>query len=125
MTMKILGSPVRHAIEADALDTFPTPVNTQTVKFIVTEFTSMCPVTNQPDFGTLEIEYGPDRLCLESKSLKLYLWGFRDKGSFCEALASNIAQDIYGVIQPKWIKVTNRQATRGGIVTESVAEIEK
>jgi 7-cyano-7-deazaguanine reductase len=121
--LKVLGTTVRRPIEKHELERFPTPANVTQVTFNITEFTSMCPVTGQPDFGTLIITFAPDEWCLESKSLKLYLWRYRDIGSFCESLASDIAQDIFDTIDPVYVKVVNRQAVRGGIATDSVAEI--
>ena len=87
----------------------------QTVKLFTMEFTSLCPKTGQPDFGTVSIEYLPDALCLESKSLKYYLWAFRNVGEFCESLASRIADDIVFAIRPKHLQVEVTQNVRGGI----------
>lgn len=121
--LTILGQKVRQPI--DKLETFEAPKNTAVVKFWTDELTSLCPMTGQPDFGELTIEYQPDKLCIESKSLKLYLWTFREVGHFCEALGSDIAQKLFDTLQPMWIKVENKQSKRGGIETTSVAYIEK
>src|SRR5208337_3778916 len=86
------------------------------------EVTSLCPVTGQPDWGTVIIEYAPRGLCIESKSLKLYLWSFREEGIFCEALADRIADDVFAACQPGWCLVTVVQKPRGGIKITSVAE---
>jgi 7-cyano-7-deazaguanine reductase len=80
-----------------------------------TEFTSLCPKTGQPDFGTVTIEYVPREQCLESKALKYYLWSYRNEGAFCEALAAQIADDVVYAIQPKSVTVRVTQSVRGGI----------
>lgn len=105
------------------LETFPKPDNVTVVKFTSNELTSYCPITGQPDFNTVEIMYHPDRRCVESKSLKLYLWSFRDETIFGEALASRIANDIYNVTQAIYCRVTLTQNIRGGIQLEAVAEV--
>lgn len=107
------------------LDTFVKPENVQTVKFEGNELTSYCPVTHQPDFNTITIEFAPDNLCIESKSLKLYLWSFREEPIFAEGLANTIAKDIYEAIQPFWCKITLMQNVRGGLQLTVVAEKHK
>ncbi len=119
--LTILGSKVNRP--AKRLETFPAPTGLSSVKFCTEEFTSLCPVTGQPDFCTVTIEYKPDSLCLESKSLKLYLWTFREHGAFCEALACEIAQDIAAAIAPSAIVVTVAQRPRGGISLEARCEL--
>lgn len=104
------------------LDTFACPNNIGTIKFESNEFTSYCPVTHQPDFNHIIIEFAPNKLCIESKSLKLYLWSFRDEAAFAEALAGQIANDIFIAIAPQWVKVTLTQNVRGGIQLSVVAE---
>ena len=89
MELTVLGHTVRHAIEH--VEAFPAPANVTTVRFTTDEVASMCPVTQQPDLSRVVIEYAPDQWCVESKSLKLYLWGFRDRAVFAEALAAEIA----------------------------------
>tara|TARA_R100000655_G_scaffold99933_1_gene144092 strand:+ start:5074 stop:5469 length:396 start_codon:yes stop_codon:yes gene_type:complete len=121
--LTILGKKTRNPMEQ--LETFPTPKNTKTVEFWTDELTSLCPMTGQPDFGQLTILYEPNELCIESKSLKLYLWTFREVGHFCEALASDIAQKLFDTLDPKWVKVTNKQSKRGGIETTSVGYCEQ
>lgn len=121
--LEILGKTIREPVKQ--LEVFDAPENVSTVKFWTDELTSLCPMTGQPDFGELTIEYKPDAKCLESKSLKLYLWTFREQGHFCERLSSDIAQELFDVLQPMWIKVTNKQSKRGGIETTSVGFIEK
>ena len=106
---KEVRAPVRH------LETFPAPAGVGRVTLGSDEVTSLCPVTGQPDFATVTIEYAPDGLCLESKSLKLYLWSFREEGLFCEAMAARVAGDVAAACRPKWVTVTVVQKPRGGI----------
>jgi 7-cyano-7-deazaguanine reductase len=107
------------------LDTFPKPANVTLVKFESNELTSFCPVTGQPDFSNLVLEFSPDQLCIESKSLKLYLWSFREDAIFAEGLAHTIAEDVFMAIAPFWCKVTIIQNIRGGIQLSAVAEKKK
>ncbi len=101
----------REHLKAEA---FPAP-DVQAVTLTATEFTSVCPRTGQPDFGSVIIEYTPGERCLESKALKFYLWSYRDEGAFCESLAARIADDIVYAIQPKALRVQVSQNARGGI----------
>ena len=98
------------------LETFPNP-GVEVVEMISDELTAMCPITNQPDFYTARIEYRPGELCLESKSLKIYLSRFRDQGAFCEALAVQIRDEVATALAlaPKDVHVSLRQKPRGGI----------
>ncbi len=89
-----------------------------------TEFTSICPRTGQPDFGTVTVEYAPDRHCIESKAFKYYLWSFRDEGAFCENLAARIADDIVYAIAPRAVTVRVAQNVRGGIAIVAEARRE-
>lgn len=107
------------------LDTFPAPKNVGIVRFTSDELTSFCPVTHQPDFNTVCIEFSPDKLCIESKSLKLYLWSFREDAKFAEALAGEIAEDVFNTIQPHWVKITLTQNIRGGLQLSVEAERKK
>ena len=107
------------------LETFPKPANVTLVSFTTDEVTSFCPVTGQPDFNSVEIAYEPDKLCVESKSLKLYLWTFRDEQIFGEGLASTIAQDIFDALQPHYCMVTLEQSIRGGLQMTAVAEVRR
>lgn len=116
----MLGNTVRHAI--DHVEVFPAPANVTSVRFTNDELASMCPVTEQPDLSTVVIEYGPNAWCVESKSLKLYLWGFRDRPVFAEALAAEIAGEIMSTARPRWVKVTLTQRPRGGIEVQAIAE---
>jgi 7-cyano-7-deazaguanine reductase len=86
------------------------------------EFTCLCPKTGQPDFATLELEYVPDRLCVELKSLKLYIWSFRDRGAFHEAVTNEIASHLDGTLAPRFLRLTARFNVRGGIYTTVVVE---
>lgn len=105
------------------IDTFQTPEGLTNVVCTCYEFTSTCPKTGQPDFGEVEIQYIPNKLCLESKSLKFYLQEYRHAGVFCEALACRIARDLYSVLTPKELKVTVTQAPRGGIGIVSTSKL--
>lgn len=107
------------------LDTFEKPENTNYVKFESNELTSFCPVTGQPDFYSVCIEFTPDKLCIESKSLKLYLWTFRNEAVFSEALADIILKDVFSAITPIWCKVTLVQNIRGGLQLTTSAEKRK
>ena len=102
-------------------EAFPAP-DVQEVTLTGTEFTSICPRTGQPDFGSVIITYVPGKLCLESKSVKYYLWSFRDQGAFCESLAARIAEDVTYAIQPSRLRVQVNQNVRGGIAIVAVAE---
>jgi len=102
-------------------EAIPAP-DTQRVLLRALEFTSICPRTGQPDFGRVTIEYGPGERCLESKSVKFYLWSFRDEGEFCESLAARIADDVVYAIEPKWVRVDVLQNVRGGIEILARAE---
>ncbi|MEY2404361.1 MAG: 7-cyano-7-deazaguanine reductase, partial [Acidimicrobiaceae bacterium] len=95
------------------LETFAAPPTCTRVRFTSDELTSLCPLTGQPDFNTIEIDYAPNLLCIESKSLKLFLWSFRDKGAFCEQLAADIATEVQRAVEPVHVRVTVRQHTRG------------
>lgn len=118
---RALGRPMN--APSKELDTFARPPHVTVVRFQSDELTSFCPVTGQPDFSTVEIEYHPDERCVESKSLKLYLWSFRDERIFGEGLASTIAQDIFNALQPTYCQVTLRQNVRGGLQMTAVAEL--
>lgn len=119
--LTILGSTVRHPVEH--LETFPAPVGCTSVRFTCEEVASMCPVTEQPDLSTVTIVYEPAERCVESKSLKLYLWSFRDAAVFAEQLAVDIATEVQRAAAPVWVEVTVEQRARGGIVTETKARL--
>lgn len=86
------------------------------------EFTSVCPKTGQPDFGTITIEYTPDKQCIELKSLKMYMQSYRSKGIFYESLTNDILDDLAGACKPRWMRVTSSFTPRGGITTDVTAE---
>ncbi len=119
--LTILGHPVRGPVEH--LETFPAPAHCTRVRFTTDEVTSLCPITGQPDFSTVVIDYEPNGRCIESKSLKLWLFGWRDKAAFAEQLAVDIATEVHQAAAPKRVTVTVTQHVRGGIVTEAVAEL--
>ena len=119
--LTVLGGTVRHAIEH--VEVFPAPDHVTEVRFSTDEVMSLCPVTGQPDISSVEISYVPAEWCVESKSLKLYLWGFRDRAVFAEALAAEIAGEFMRSARPKGVTVRLRQHPRGGITIESVAEL--
>jgi len=106
------------------LETFTNPQADRdyTIRMQIPEFTCLCPRTGQPDFATLELEYVPDRLCVELKSLKLYLWSFRERGAFHEAVTNEIANHFEAAVQPRFLRLTGRFNVRGGIYTSVVAE---
>jgi 7-cyano-7-deazaguanine reductase len=106
------------------LETFenPNPARDYTIRITVPEFTCLCPRTGQPDFATLRLEYVPDRLCVELKSLKLYVWSFRDQGVFHEAVTNRMLDDLAGLLDPRFMRLSAEFNVRGGIYTTVVAE---
>ena len=121
MELTVLGNPVRHPI--DHVEVFPAPDHVTRVTFTSDEVTSLCPVTEQPDLSTVVIEYEPDASCVESKSLKLYLWSFRERKVFAEALAAEIAGEIMLTAEPHRVEVTLTQRPRGGIQIQTRANL--
>ena len=106
------------------LETFVNPrlEHDYTIRMQIPEFTCLCPKTGQPDFATLDLEYVPDRLCVELKSLKLYIWSFRDRGAFHEAVSNEIADHLDRTVHPRFLRLTARFNVRGGIYTSVVVE---
>lgn len=105
------------------METFPNP-NTKrnyVIEMECPEFTCLCPVTGQPDFARFEIRYIPDKLCVELKSLKLYLWGYRNEGAFHEAVTNKILDDLVSTVKPRWMEVKGFFNVRGGISTNVIA----
>ena len=102
------------------LDTFPNPnpERDYEIAFEAPEFTCLCPMTGQPDFATIRIRYTPDQKCVELKSLKLYLWSYRDEGAFHEAVTNRIANDVIEAIDPRFLEVEGDFYVRGGISTK-------
>jgi 7-cyano-7-deazaguanine reductase len=109
------------------LETFPnpSPQREYVIRHIAPEFTSRCPRTGQPDFGTVFIEYIPDRLCVELKSLKLYLQAFREEGIFYEAITNRILDELVGVLRPRWMQIQTNWNPRGGMRSVITAEYRK
>ena len=93
-----------------------------TIRIEMPEFTCLCPKTGQPDFATLYLEYVPDLSCIELKSLKMYIWSFRDEGAFHEAVTNQILADLVKACQPRFMRLTAEFKVRGGIYTTVVAE---
>jgi 7-cyano-7-deazaguanine reductase len=100
----------------------PSPEREYTIKFETKEFTSLCPVTGQPDFAEIIIEYIPNKSCIESKSLKLYLFSYRNHGGFAEEIVNRILEDIGTACKPKYARVEGRFTARGGITIDVEAE---
>ncbi|MFW6172741.1 MAG: preQ(1) synthase [Elusimicrobiota bacterium] len=113
--------------EQARLETFenPSPSNKYTVEFSTEEFTSLCPVTSQPDFGKINIEYIPDKKCIESKSLKLYLFSYRNYQGFVEKITNKILDDIVKACSPLYARVTGIFNPRGGIGIKVEADYNK
>jgi len=109
------------------LETFanPQPERQYTIRMRIPEFTCLCPKTGQPDFATLHLEYVPDRACVELKSLKLYVWSFRNEGAFHEAVTNRIADDLIRTLDPRFIEVEGDFYVRGGIKTKVKVEHRK
>jgi 7-cyano-7-deazaguanine reductase len=119
--LTVLGHDVRGPVEH--LETFAAPATCTRVRFTSDELTSVCPITGQPDFSSIEIDYQPNLRCIESKSLKLYLWSFRGRAAFVEQLAAEIAAEVRRAADPVRVRVTITQHVRGGIETEATAEL--
>jgi 7-cyano-7-deazaguanine reductase len=109
---------------ANEIQTFanPAPGRDYTIRMSMPEFTCLCPMTGQPDFATLELEYVPERLCIELKALKLYIWSFRDRGAFHEAVTNEIIEHLAAAISPRFMRLTARFNVRGGIYTSVIVE---
>lgn len=106
-----------------SLETFPNPSPTRdyVIRIEIPEFTCLCPKTGQPDFATLELLYVPDRECVELKSLKLYIWSFRDQGAFHEDVTNKILNEIVSTCRPRFARLTSRFNVRGGLTTSVIA----
>jgi 7-cyano-7-deazaguanine reductase len=106
------------------LETFnnPNPGRDYSIRITVPEFTCLCPKTGQPDFATLVLDYIPEAACVELKSLKQYVWSFRDEGAFHEAVTNAILTDLVSAMEPRYARLTARFNVRGGIYTAVVAE---
>lgn len=106
------------------LETFPNPCPERdyTIRMHIPEFTCLCPMTGQPDFATLHLEYIPETTCVELKSLKLYIWSYRDTGAFHEAVTNRILEDLADATAPRFMRLSAAFRVRGGIATTVVAE---
>lgn len=100
----------------------PNPNRDYTIRIKIPEFTCLCPVTGQPDFATLNLEYVPNNTCVELKSLKLYVWSYRDQGAYHEAVTNQILEDLVTKLTPRYMRLTARFNVRGGLYTTVVAE---
>ncbi|WP_028575771.1 preQ(1) synthase [Desulfonatronovibrio hydrogenovorans] len=111
-------------VDSDILETFPNrfPQRDYQVVMATDEFTSLCPVTGQPDYGTIEVRYVPDQQCIESKSLKIYLFSYRQEPTFMETVVNRILDDLVARCSPRQMKVTGRFKARGGIAIDVAAE---
>lgn len=109
------------------LETFDNPVRARDyrIHMEIPEFTCLCPKTGQPDFARLTLDYIPDKKCIELKSLKLYIWSYRDEGAFHEAVTNQILDDLVAVLKPRFMRLTSKFYVRGGIFTNVVAEYRK
>jgi 7-cyano-7-deazaguanine reductase len=107
-----------------SIETFRNPAMDRdyTIRMTMPEFTCLCPKTGQPDFATLKLEYVPDELCVELKSLKLYIWSFRDRGCFHEAVTNEILDNLADRVAPRFMRLTAEFLVRGGIYTTVVAQ---
>ena len=120
-------SAVAKKLPSKRLETFPnpTPQRDYRIHMEIPEFTCLCPKTGQPDFATLVLDYVPDRRCVELKSLKLYVWSYRNEGAFHEAVTNRILDDLVAATQPRYMKLEARFNVRGGIYTSVFAEHRK
>lgn len=111
-------------MSASILQTFPDPApqRNYSIAHSCPEFTSVCPVTGQPDFATIDLEYIPDTVCIELKSLKLYYYSFRNEGIFYEAVVNRLLDELGQTCSPRWMRVTGSFNVRGGIASVIVAE---
>lgn len=100
----------------------PAPERDYTIRMAIPEFSCLCPKTGQPDFATLELDYVPNERCVELKSLKLYIWSFRSRGAFHEAVTNEILMDLVAVTAPRFMRIFAKFNVRGGIYTTVVAE---
>jgi 7-cyano-7-deazaguanine reductase len=103
----------------------PSPARDYLIHMEIPEFTCLCPLTGQPDFARLVLDYIPERKCLELKSLKLYVWSYRDQGAYHEAVTNRILDDLVGATRPRFMRLTAKFHVRGGIFTTVVAEHRK
>jgi 7-cyano-7-deazaguanine reductase len=116
-----------HAKPIKTLQSFPNPAPKRDflIHMEIPEFTCLCPMTGQPDFATLYLDYVADRKCVELKSLKLYIWSYRHQGAYHEAVTNRILDDLVGLLAPRFMRLTARFYVRGGIFTTVIAEHRK
>ena len=109
---------------ASGLELFdnPNPDRDYCIQVRIPEFTCLCPKTGQPDFATLYLDYVPDRLCIELKSLKIYIWSYRDQGAFHEAVTNKILDELAAACRPRYMRVKAEFNVRGGLYTDVIAE---
>jgi 7-cyano-7-deazaguanine reductase len=109
------------------LETFPNPKceRDYTIRMTIPEFSCLCPKTGQPDFATLKLEYVPDERCVELKSLKLYIWSFRERGAFHEAVSNEILDKLAAATAPRFMRLSAEFNVRGGIYTTVIVEHRK
>ncbi len=115
------------SMPSKSLESFPNPSPRRDylIRMQIPEFTCLCPRTGQPDFATLFLDYVPDRKCVELKSLKLYIWSFRNEGAFHEAIVNRMCDDLVKLLSPRYLRLAARFFVRGGIFTSVVAEHRK
>jgi 7-cyano-7-deazaguanine reductase len=113
-----------NTVASKNLETFPNPQPDRdyTIRMRIPEFTCLCPKTGQPDFAVLNLDYVPAKTCVELKSLKLYIWSFRNEGAFHEAVTNRILDDLVKATKPRFMRLTAEFLVRGGIYTTIVAE---
>ena len=121
---KVRAMPTQPSKQLETFDN-PMPERDYTIRIEVPEFTCLCPKTGQPDFATLYLEYVPDQRCVELKSLKLYVWSYRDEGAFHEKVTNTILDDLLAATSPRFMRLTAKFNVRGGIYTSVVAEHRK
>jgi 7-cyano-7-deazaguanine reductase len=115
------------SLPSKSLETFPNPAPQRdfVIHMEVPEFTCLCPMTAQPDFAAIVVDYIPDAVCVELKSLKLYMWSYRNEGAFHEAVTNRILDDLVAATAPRFMRITARWYVRGGIFTNVIAEHRK
>ena len=115
------------SVPSKELQVFPNPAPKRdyAIQFQIPEFTCLCPLTGQPDFAHIAIDVVPDKLCVELKSLKMYMWSYRNEGAFHEKVTNTIVDDIVRATNPRYIRITAKWYVRGGIYTNVVAEHRK
>lgn len=122
LNLTALGKP---RAQYEKLETFPTPAGVIDVTCISDEVTALCPVTQQPDWYEVAIQYSPDKVCVESKTVKLFLQKYRNEGHFCEAFAGIIAKEFFDALKPYEVSVTVKQKPRGGVSIYATARLRR